>query len=105
MSALYPGQRVICIDGKFAPDVWEWAAAIPRESEIYTIQRVYNGMNRITDRTEPGVDLVEVDTLLPGSLKGRLGWYAGRFAPVDLEEVSTKKRKRRKSRREQVLAL
>ena len=54
---------MICIDGKFAPDVWEWAAAIPREGEIYTIQRIYNGMNRITDRREPGVDLVEVDTL------------------------------------------
>ena len=70
MSAIYPGQRVICINGKFAPDVWEWAAAIPREGEIYTIQRIYNGMNRITNRREPGVDLVEVDTFLAGSLKG-----------------------------------
>lgn len=98
MSAFYPGQRVICINGKFAPDVWEWAAAIPREGEIYTIQRIYNGMNRITDRREPGVDLVEVDTFLPGSLRKRLGWYAGRFAPVDLKEVSTRKRKKRSSR-------
>ena len=89
---------MICISGKFAPDVWEWAAAIPREGEIYTIQRVYNGKNRITDRREPGVDLVEVDTRLPGSLKGRLGWYTGRCAPVDLEEVSTRKRKKRNSR-------
>ena len=105
MSALYPGQRVICIDGKFAPDVWKWADAIPREGEIYTIQRVYDGKNRITDRREPGVDLVEVDTLLPGSLKGRLGWYAGRFAPVDLEEVSTKKRKKQISRTKTTQAL
>jgi hypothetical protein len=105
MSELNPGQRVICIDGKFAPDVWEWAAAIPREGEIYTIQRIYNGKNRITDRREPGVDLVEVDTFLPGSLKARLGWYAGRFAPLDLEEVSTKKRKKRTSQKKPTQAL
>ena len=95
MSALYPGQRVICIDGKLSPDVWEWAAQIPREGEIYTIQRVYTGTNRITGRREGGVDLVEVDTFLPGSSRPRLGWYVGRFAPVDLEEVSAIKRKRR----------
>ena len=98
MTALYPGQRVICIDGKLSPDVWEWTSQIPREGEVYTIQRVYDGKNRISGRREPGVDLVEVDTSLPGSLKGRLGWYAGRFAPLDLEEVSTKKRQRQTPR-------
>lgn len=95
MSALYPGQRVICIDGKLSPDVWEWAAQIPREGEIYTIQRVYVGTNRITGRKEGGVDLVEVDTFLPGSSRPRLGWYVGRFAPVDIEEVSARTRKKR----------
>lgn len=105
MSALYPGQRVICIDGKLSPDVWEWTSQTPLEGEIYTIQSVYEGRNRITGRRETGVDLVEVDTFLPGARKGHLGWYAGRFVPLDLEEVATKKRKRRKSRREQVLAL
>lgn len=85
---------MICIDGKLSPDVWEWAAQIPREGEIYTIQRVYAGTNRITGRREGGADLVEVDTFLPGSSKPRLGWYIGRFAPVDLEEVSTSKRKK-----------
>lgn len=99
MSALYPEQRVICIDGKLSPDVWEWTSQIPREGEIYTIQRVYDGTNRISGRREAGVDLVEVDTFLPGSLKGRLGWYAGRFAPLDLEEASTRKRKKRTSRK------
>ena len=102
MSGLYPGQRVICIDGKLSPDVWEWTSQIPREGEIYTIQRVYNGTNRITGRREGGVDLVEVDTFLPGSLKGRLGWYAGRFAPLDVEEVSTRKRKKRSSRKKSI---
>jgi hypothetical protein len=50
MSGLYPGQRVICIDGKLSPDVWEWTSQIPREGEIYTIQRIYNGKNRISGR-------------------------------------------------------
>ena len=99
MSEFYPAQRVICIDGKLSPDVWEWAAQIPHEGEIYTIQRVYDGTNRITGRREAGVDLVEVDTFLPGSSKPRLGWYIGRFAPLDLEEVSTRKRKKRTSRK------
>lgn len=52
MSALYPGQRVICIDGKLSPDAWEWTSEIPREGEIYTIQRVYDGTNRISGRRE-----------------------------------------------------
>lgn len=99
MSEFYTGQRVICIDGKLSSDVREWAGQIPREGEVYTIQRVYDGTNRISGCRETGVDLVEVDTFLPGSLKGRLGWYAGRFAPLDLEEVSTRKRKKRTSRK------
>jgi hypothetical protein len=49
------------------------------------------------------VDLAEVETFLPGSGNRRLGWYAGRFAPVDLEEVSTKKRKKRTSRKKVTL--
>lgn len=99
MSGLYPGQRVICIDGRLSPDVWEWTSQTPLEGEIYTIQRVYEGRNRITGRSETGVDLVEVDTFLPGARKGRLGWYAGHFAPLDLEEVSARKRRRKIARK------
>ena len=53
MSALCPRHWVICIDGKFAPDVCEWVDAIPREGEIYTIQRVYDGKNRRSSPCPP----------------------------------------------------
>ena len=33
---------------------------------------------------------------MSGARKGRLGWYAGRFAPLDLEKASTNKGKKRK---------
>jgi hypothetical protein len=101
-SEFYSGQRVICLDGRFAPDVWEWTNKIPREGEIYTVSRVFDGRNRHTGRRELGVDLAEVDSYLPGSGTRRLGWYAGRFAPLDIQEVATERRKKRTARKKPI---
>ena len=42
MRKFYPGQRVLCIDAEFAPDVWEWTNRVPVEGEIYTVSAVVN---------------------------------------------------------------
>ena len=96
MRKFYPGQRVLCIDAEFAPDVWEWTNRVPVEGEIYTVSAVVNCPHRVSGKYGGGLRLVEVDTAMPGSTSApRLNWDVARFIPLEAAKTkSVAKRKR-----------
>jgi hypothetical protein len=100
MSTFFPGQRVLCIDGKFASDVWEWTNQVPIEGEVYTVSEVVHYPHRLTGQHGGGLRLVEIDTTVAGSRNTpRLNWDTARFVPLDIKEstfASAKKKKRLK---------
>jgi hypothetical protein len=84
MSEFYPGQRVLCIDGKFHPTVWEWVNEVPIEGEIYTVERVRAiGRDNVTGKFGPALALIEISGRLPGC-RSEVCWVIRRFAPVDV---------------------
>jgi hypothetical protein len=96
MSDFYPGQRVLCIDGKFAADVWEWTNQVPLEGEVYTVSEVVHCPHRLTGQHGGGLRLVEIDTAMRGSRNTpRLNWDVARFVPLDIKQTSTASRKKK----------
>jgi hypothetical protein len=95
MSDFYPGQRVLCIDGKLAADVWEWTNQVPLEGEVYTVAWIREGgRNNVTGRIGPALALKEVCGSLPG-VRGEVCWIVERFAPLDIKETSAASRKKK----------
>ncbi len=89
MSEFYPGQRVLCIDGKFHPTVWDWVNQVPIEGEIYTVERVRaKGRDNVTGKLGPSLALKEISGRLPGC-KSEVCWVVRRFAPVDVQNGAT----------------
>ena len=43
MSSYSTGQRVLCIDGKFHPLVWEFVNEVPLDGRIYTARGARHG--------------------------------------------------------------
>lgn len=101
MSEFCPGQKVLCINGRFAPDVWEWTDRAPMEGEIYTVSALVRCPHRLTGEHGGGLRLVEVDTETPISNNApRINWDVARFVPLDIHETSTATREKRKLRKE-----
>lgn len=95
MSEFYPGQRVLCIDGKFHASVWEYVNEVPIEGEVYTVAWIREGgRNNVTGRIGPALALKEVCGSLPG-VRGEVCWIVERFAPLDIKETSTASRKKK----------
>lgn len=95
MSEFFPGQRVLCIDGKFHPSVWDWVNEVPIEGEVYTVAFVrQRGRDNVTGKIGPAIALVEISGRLPGAT-GEVCWVFRRFAPLDLEDASGVARKAR----------
>ena len=94
MSEFCPGQRVLCIDGKFHPSVWEFVNQVPIEGEVYTIRFIRNGPETITGKYGPALALEEIPGRLPGC-KNEVCWIVRRFAPLDIEETTSVAKKRR----------
>ena len=95
MSKFCPGQRVVCINGEFAPDVWEWTDKVPLEGEFYTVGAVVYCPHRLTGKHGGSLHLVEIDTSMPAWNRApRLSWDIARFAPLDISETSTASRKK-----------
>jgi len=95
MNDFYPGQRVLCIDGKFHPSVWEYVNEVPIEGEVYTVAWIREGgRNNVTGRIGPALALKEVCGSLPG-VRGEVCWIVERFAPLDIKETSTASRKKK----------
>jgi hypothetical protein len=94
MSDFYPGQRVLCIDGKFHASVWEYVNAVPLEGEIYTVERIRpRARDNVTGQFGPGLMLKEIPGSLPGSSKV-ISWCIWRFAPLDVHVTATATRRR-----------
>jgi hypothetical protein len=104
MSEFYPGQRVICIDGKFHPSVWEFVNEVPIEGEIYTVTHIrYGGYEKITRQPGPALALKEISGSLP-ACKNEICWIVRRFAPLDLKDAlgsARKAKSRKKAKRSQ----
>jgi hypothetical protein len=94
MSEFYPGQRVLCIDGKFHPTVWDWVNEVPIEGEIYTVERVRaKGRDNVTGKFGPSLALKEISGRLPGC-KSEVCWVVRRFTPVDVEDSASADREK-----------
>ena len=95
MSEFCPGQRVLCIDGKFHPSVWEYVNEVPMEGEVYTIDWIRpNGRDNVTGKIGPALALKEVPGTLPG-IKCVVCWCAWRFAPLDVADTNSAVKKKR----------
>ena len=96
MRNFYPGQRVLCINGRFAPDVSEWTNRVPIEGEIYTVSAVVRCPHRLTGEYGGGLRLVEIDTEMPGANNvPRMNWDVARFAPLDVAETNSVAKKKK----------
>jgi len=65
MSGFFTGQRVLCIDGKFHPSVWDWVNEIPLEGEVHTAAWIRaRGHYKLTGKIGPALALKEVSGTL-----------------------------------------
>ena len=94
MSKFCPGQRVLCIDGKFHPSVWEFVNEVPIEGEVYTVRFVRNGPETITGKYGPALALEEISGRLPGC-NNEVCWIVRRFVPLDVAETNSIAKKKK----------
>ena len=100
MSEFCPGQRVLCIDGKFHPSVWEYVNEVPIEGEVYTVRFIRNGPESITGKYGPALALEEIPGRLPGC-KSEVCWIVRRFVPLDVQEnAAADRRKQRRPKKQ-----
>lgn len=98
------GQRVVCIDDRFEPWVYDLFKSLPRKDQVYTVRSVRPGRSNPTFEVDDDANLnitgAEFDILLllnelhnpddpHSTIKQELGFRAERFAPLeeDLEEI------------------
>lgn len=97
------GQRVVCIDDRFDPWVYDLYKELPRRNKIYTVRAMGAGRSNptfsLTDDAKLTISGADFDILLllaelnnpddpHSSIKQELGFRAERFVPLqeDLEE-------------------
>ncbi len=97
------GQRVVCIDDKFDPWVYDLFTALPKKNSIYTVRAMKSGRSNpnfvVGDDASLSITSAEFDIMIllkelqnpddpHSSVKQELGFRAERFAPLleDLEE-------------------
>ena len=91
-----PGEKVVCVDDKFHPEIACLFTALPQKGETYTVRECEPGRARWVS-AQKGWDSVDMKVLLvelvnpvdPSTLLGcpsELGFAARRFAP--LEEIT-----------------
>ena len=97
------GEKVVCVDDRFHPEIAYLFAALPVKGTVYTVRECDVGRSKWTS-AEKGWDSVEMKVLLvelvngvdPSTEKGcpsELGFAARRFAPltdISLTEESRK---------------
>ena len=89
MSTFCPGQRVLCIDGKFHPLVWDFVNEVPLDGQIYTVRAIrFHTRHQITGVPGPGLALMEIPGRLPGSGK-EVSWDIARFKPLEEHDTVT----------------
>jgi hypothetical protein len=95
------GQKVVCIDDRFDPWVYDLYRALPRKDRTYTVRAVRAGRSNpvfsVNDDAEirlTGADfdlLILLEELLNpddphSSVKQELGFRSDRFAPLETDE-------------------
>lgn len=88
------GQKVICINDQFAPEVAQFYTALPKQGVVYVVREVKIGVNA---KGEPGeVCLYVIGLNNPTSSKPPFperGFNAERFRPLDeMKKRQTKER-------------
>lgn len=84
------GQKVVCINGKFAPQIAALYLALPKEGETYTVRGSTVGVHHDGKgtRVEGEICVYLVGLINPTGPKGNeRGFLADRFKP--LEELTT----------------
>ena len=79
-----PGELVVCIDGRFPPQIWEWMADAPVSGEIYTVEKVVLAHDGITGVLGPGYKLEEFRGLGIGG-RGPISFSVFRFRRLEHE--------------------
>lgn len=98
------GQKVVCIDDRFDPWVYDLYRALPRKDRTYTVRAVRAGRSNpvfsVTDDAEIRLTGADFDLLLlleelqnpddpHSSVKQELGFRSERFAPLETDEEET----------------
>ena len=100
------GTRVLCIDGKFDPFVWEFVDEVPVEGVIYTVSGIcFEANSWEAGNVAPGFFFEEIPEGLAG-FESRVCWEAQRFDPiVDADEAERRAAKHPRSRRKKPLRI
>ena len=100
------GTRVLCIDGKFDPFVWEFVDEVPVEGGIYTVSGIcFEANSWEAGNVAPGFFFEEIPEGLPG-FESRVCWEAQRFDPIaDTDEAEKRAAKHPRSRRKEPLRI
>ena len=100
------GTRVVCIDGKFHPFVWQFVDEVPVEGGIYTVSEIcFEANGWEPGHIAPGFFFEEIPEGLPG-FEGRVCWEAQRFDPiVDADEGTKRTAKHPRARRKKSLRI
>jgi hypothetical protein len=95
------GQKVVCIDDRFDPWVYDLYRSLPRKDRTYTVRAVRAGRSNpvfsVTDDAEIRLTGADFDLLLlleelqnpddpHSSVKQELGFRSERFAPLETDE-------------------
>lgn len=54
------GQKVLCVDGRFPPEVWERCNDVPERGKVYTVRDVIYASHYLTRVYGHAVRLVEI---------------------------------------------
>jgi len=77
----YVGQKVVCVDGNFPAQFFEWGDRTPVESEVYTIRRIGHGSHGVTGQIALSFLLEEI--VNPSFDSGKeVMFSAHRFRPL-----------------------
>lgn len=86
-----PGARVVCVDGKFPPDIRDFFNALPVQGREYVVRDLVPGIGWSL-REEPAVYLVGVVNL-PNEKGTEPGFACRRFREVEtVAEIQTAER-------------
>lgn len=75
------GQRVVCVDGHFPAQFFEWGDRIPVEGERYTIRKISQGCHGVTGQTALSFLLEEIVNPQPDGY-AEVMFSSSRFRPL-----------------------
>jgi hypothetical protein len=82
-----PGQKVVCVDGRFPLGIEKFYPQVPKEGSTYTIRDIVPGISFRGEHGEVAAYLIEITGPL-NSYGIERGFNVERFAPLD--EIETR---------------